>query len=72
MNIRTVSNAVNFDNVTSNAVPQAVYPVILDNDAGIIIRFSERWNKIEYHEGRVIIYRNNQGNISILEVEYDE
>ena len=72
MNVQSVSNAVSLDNVVSNLPLQPVYPVILDNEAGIVIKFSERWSKIEYHEGRIIIYRNDQGNISILEVEYDE
>lgn len=42
MNAQMISNAVNFDNVVSNVVTQVVYPVVLDNEAGIVIKFSER------------------------------
>ncbi|BDC17356.1 hypothetical protein [Acidianus sp. HS-5] len=72
MNVQSVSNAASLDNMVSNASLQPVYLVVLDNEAGIVIKFGERWSKIEYHEGRIIIYRNDQGNISILEIEYDE
>jgi len=61
------------ENVTSNIPSQETfYPVIMDNDAGIIIKFSENWAKIEYHEGRIIVYRDNNGKISIIEVEYND
>ena len=66
-----MSNSVNFENFAYNAVQQ-VYPIVVDNEAGIVIKFGERWSNIEYHEGRVIIYRNEQGRISIIEVEYDD
>mgnify|MGYP001772771460 CR=1 FL=1 len=49
---------------------------ILDNSAGIIIRFLERTHTtspiIEYHEARVIVYRDEEGKILTLEVEYIE
>ncbi|MEM0374618.1 MAG: hypothetical protein QXV69_09790 [Sulfolobaceae archaeon] len=72
MNVYSVSNAVNLDNTVCNVSLQPVYPIVLDNEAGIVIKFSERWSKIEYHEGRIIIYRNDRGDISILEAEYNE
>ncbi|BCU66850.1 hypothetical protein HS7_02870 [Sulfolobales archaeon HS-7] len=72
MYIQTAYNAVNFNNQVSNTIMEPVYPVVLDNEAGIVIKFSEGWSNVEYHEGRIIVYRNYQGNITTLEVEYDE
>jgi len=46
--------------------------VILDNESGIVIRFSDKWAKVEYHEGRIVIYRDKDGRISIIEVEYND
>ncbi|AWR98374.1 hypothetical protein [Metallosphaera hakonensis] len=74
---QTVSNAIPRGHVIFNAshqayIPGSIHPVVLDNNAGIVIKFSEKWSNIEYHEGRIIVYRNDQGKISVLEVEYDE
>ena len=45
---------------------------VVDNKAGIIIRFKGVWSKVEYHEGRIIIYRDENGNVSIIEAEYED
>jgi len=54
-------------------IQQLIYPYItLDNESGIIIRFSDNWSKVEYHEGKIVIYRDEDGKISIIEAEYDD
>jgi len=45
--------------------------VVLDNKSGLVIRFSDNWSKVEYHEGKVVIYRDKDGKISVIEIEYD-
>lgn len=46
--------------------------VEMDNKAGIVLKFDENWSNIEYHEGRIIVYRDENGKISIIEVEYND
>lgn len=45
---------------------------IVDNKSGVIIRFKPHWARVEYHEGKVIIYRDEDGSISIVEIEYED
>ena len=61
----TGNSAFNFSQVVT-------YPVAVDNDAGIVIRFSRRWAKVDYHEGRIIVYRDERGKISAIEIEYED
>ncbi|QGA68920.1 hypothetical protein [Sulfolobus sp. E11-6] len=60
------------NNNNSYTQPEFIYtsPIVLDNEAGIIVRFSNNWSRIEYHDARVVVYRDDKGKISILEVEY--
>lgn len=55
-----------------NPLQVVAYPVTMDNEAGIVIRFSRKWKSIEYHEGRIIVYRDENGKIAIIEIDYFE
>lgn len=75
-----ISNSLNSNFVIANLpsqeqviiTQQLIYHIALDNESGIIIRFSNNWSKVEYHEGKIVIYRDEDGKISIIEVEYDD
>ena len=47
-------------------------PIAMDNGAGVVIRFKKDWKTIEYHEGRIIVYRDENGRISMIEIDYFE
>ncbi|MCY0883059.1 MAG: hypothetical protein OWQ50_04515 [Acidianus infernus] len=66
-------NAVqNFNSASNAQTPCTTFSSsVIDNKSGIIIRFRPHWTRVEYHEGKVIIYRDEDGSISIVEVEYD-
>ena len=69
---RQASNSWYTGNYAYNFSQEVTYPVAVDNDAGIVIRFSRRWAKVDYHEGRIIIYRDEKGKISVIEIEYED
>lgn len=52
--------------------PLSLSPVVVDNKAGLIIRLKPHWSKVEYHEGKVIVYRDGDGSVSVIEVEYED
>lgn len=66
-------NAVQNFNSASNAQTHCTtFSSVIDNKSGIIIRFKPHWTRVEYHEGKVIIYRDEDGSVSIVEVEYED
>ena len=73
INLQSASNVSVSTTSTYGNLPQVVaYPVVMDSEAGIVIRFKKKWNTIEYHEGRIIVYRDENGRISIIEIDYFE
>ncbi|QPG49219.1 hypothetical protein AB1303_13525 [Saccharolobus solfataricus] len=69
---------LNFNSVSNAQTPYTTYSfsssntIVIDNKSGIIIRFKPHWTRVEYHEGKVIIYRDEDGSVSIVEVEYED
>ncbi|MDT7902277.1 MAG: hypothetical protein RRE78_10410 [Acidianus sp.] len=55
-----------------NTINSQSYEIIVDNDSGIFIKFSPLTFSVETHEAIVSIYRDKDGRISAIGVEYKD
>ena len=71
VNVNTTGNY--YDNVESNKEGKVEAEILVNNECGIIIKFSdEKLVDLEtYTEATVTVYKDKNGKIAIIEIEYD-
>ncbi|WP_126450662.1 hypothetical protein [Sulfodiicoccus acidiphilus] len=71
--IQTSTNTKPSSNELFNVHPVLAYEVVVDNEAGLFVRFSQsKPHTVETREAMVSIYRDEKRRIVALDVEYEE